>query len=228
MAKVLKNGFEGVLNFEFVDFGKPEPGEAEDSKSVDVEDQIREIIRRTKEEALREAEELKKKAYEEGYRAGFEKGETEAKKVIEKVLAEYEKRFADSVERLNETVDRLKGQYAELEDSVADIALSIAEKVVARKLEEDRSVIVDMVKEALSHALSKKLTLRLNRSDAEVVERRLNEIAQDRQLNIVRDETLGKGSVVIEEENGNVVKATVENKLQQIRGLLNNEQASQD
>ncbi len=101
------------------------------------------------------------------------------------------------------------------------MVLDIAKKVIADELKTNRDAVNSMVKDAIGLTDSKKLKIKLNPGDASKLDKEL--ISESKEVEIVEDESLKEGSVIIEEENGNVIDASVDTKLEQIKGTLVNE-----
>ncbi len=193
----------------------------------EIEKKINQIIENTKREALKEAERLKEKGYregfEKGYREGFEKGLKEAQEKLNTVIEEYTKRSDEAIKKLMKTAKEMEERYKELENSAADAVISIANKVIAKTIEVDREAIISMIKEALNLTESKKLKIRLNPEDAANLEERMESMPTSKDIEIVSDNSLSRGSILIEEENGNIIDAGVNAKIAQIANTIKNE-----
>ena len=126
-----------------------------------------------------------------------------------------------AIEKLVLTAKEVSKKYEELENVATDMVLDIAKKVIAGELKTNRDAVNSMVKDAIGLTESKKLKIKLNPEDASKLDRNL--ISESKEVEIVEDESLKEGSVIIEEENGNVIDASVDTKLEQIKGTLVNE-----
>lgn len=172
-----------------------------------------------RENILKEAEIIKKQAHDEGYNEGYKEGK-------DKSLEEFTKHIkscADSVILLNGTIDVLKTKYEKLENSVADSVIALAEKVVARHLNEDKTAIVSMTKEALGLTETNRIKIKLNSEDAGVIKKYIENIEDGKNIEILADENLKRGSIIIEEENGNIIDAGTDAKFEQMKSKLINE-----
>jgi len=113
--------------------------------------------------AQRRADELARGAAERGHAEGFEQGK--AKGFEQGAAQGHAQALAESKQRLAEVGDAFANLAAqwdagaeqlhrEAQHAVLEFALRLAEKVVHRVIEADRSVVVDQVAHALSHVLS--------------------------------------------------------------------------
>ncbi len=190
-----------------------------------IEKELRSIIESTKQQALEEArlikEQAKKEGFELGYREGYEKGLKDAKGIFDKTIEEYTQKMQQAIEKLVLTAREISKKYEELENVATDMVLDIAKKVIADELKTNRDAVNSMVKDAIGLTDSKKLKIKLNPEDASKLDKEL--ISESKEVEIVEDESLKEGSVIIEEENGNVIDASVDTKLEQIKGTLVNE-----
>ncbi len=190
-----------------------------------IEKELKTIIETTKQQALEEArlikEQAKKEGFELGYREGYEKGLKDAKGIFDKTIEEYTQKMQQAIEKLVLTAKEVSKKYEELENVATDMVLDIAKKVIAGELKTNRDAVNSMVKDAIGLTESKKLKIKLNPEDASRLDRDL--LSESKEVEIVEDESLKEGSVIIEEENGNVIDASVDTKLEQIKGTLVNE-----
>lgn len=91
---------------------------------------------------LRHAEEIQRKAYEEGFaagdKAGREEGEREAAVLIEKISA------------ILTDIAHFKEQFTEsMQQQVIDLSLAIARRVILEEINEQPEIVVRMVRESL-------------------------------------------------------------------------------
>jgi len=110
----------------------------------------------TEEDIFREAEEIQRRAYEEGYTAGEKAGRAEGEKqaeiIVQKIgfilsdLTEFQKNFVTTMEK-----------------QVVDLAFAIARKILRDEISARPELIVSMVREALKRLQkSGKITIRIN------------------------------------------------------------------
>lgn len=108
------------------------------------------------EKALKNATEIKKSAWDEGYREGWNEGAAAVEKAGQKQ--------AEELKSLLSELDAFKnGLYNELEKDVLALSLDIAEKIVNTELEKDDSMYIAMVKKAISRLnIESRFVLRVN------------------------------------------------------------------
>ncbi|WP_022669670.1 FliH/SctL family protein [Hippea alviniae] len=191
----------------------------------EIKRQLQTIIETTKQEALKEAqlikEQAKKEGFELGYKEGYEKGLKDAKGIFDKTIEEYTAKMQQAIAKLIDTAAEISRRYEELENAATDMVLQIAKKVIAGELVQNKDAINNMVKEALGIVESDKIKLKMHPDDAKNVN--ISSLGSNKNIEIVEDDKLSKGSLIIEEANGNVIDASVDTKLKQIKGSLVNE-----
>lgn len=202
---------------------KPEDGFVLDKEAIKKE--LQEIIETTKKQALEEArlikEQAKKEGFELGYREGYEKGLKDAKEVFDKIIEEYTLKIQQAIEKLAMTAREISEKYEELENVATDMVLDIAKKVISNELKTNREAVRSMVRDAMGLVDSKKLKIRMNPEDVSKLDKSI--LSESKTVEIVGDKELKEGSLIIEEENGNIIDASVDTKLEQIKGTLVNE-----
>ena len=190
-----------------------------------IKKELQEIIETTKKQALEEArlikEQAKKEGFELGYREGYEKGLKDAKEVFDKIIEEYTHKTQQAIEKLAMTAREISEKYEELENVATDMVLDIAKKVISNELKTNREAVRSMVRDAMGLVDSKKLKIRMNPEDVSKLDKSI--LSESKTVEIVGDKELKEGSLIIEEENGNIIDASVDTKLEQIKGTLVNE-----
>lgn len=190
-----------------------------------IKKELQEIIETTKKQALEEArlikEQAKKEGFELGYREGYEKGLKDAKGVFDKIIEEYTLKIQQAIEKLAMTAREISEKYEELENVATDMVLDIAKKVISNELKTNREAVRSMVRDAMGLVDSKKLKIRMNPEDVSKLDKSI--LSESKTVEIVGDKELKEGSLIIEEENGNIIDASVDTKLEQIKGTLVNE-----
>ena len=152
-------------------------------------------------EKMREAEEAYERRKEEGYREGLLAGKMEiAERMMNQMLS-----GVDYLERM--------------EGAMVDVVIAGLRKILDDM--GDRERIVSVVKKALTYVRNqKKVILRLNPAEAEMVQERLGEIMRDYPgiglLDIAPDARLPRGGCSMECELG-VIDGSVETQLEAIR-----------
>lgn len=145
-------------------------------------------------EVEKEAEELRKKAVEEGFQEG---------------LIQLNKHILDLEEHSRKI-------YRETQNSILRLALQAAKKIVNKELEIHPDTIVDIVMQALAPVKqSHKITLFVNKADRDILEEnkpRIKEIFEQLQFFGIQERAdISPGGCVIETESG-IINASVENQ----------------
>ena len=225
--KVAEYEFEELIEDEKVGENREADGETADTNPENIEEKLKSIIENTQKEAQKQSEiikeQAKKEGFEVGYKEGFEKGAKEAKEKFDRIIAEYTAKMEQAINKLVEKSNDIDEKYRQLELNATDAVLSIASKVIAKKIEEDKDAIAAMIKEALNLTQSKKIKLKLNPESARNIADKLETLSSDKVIEIVEDSKLSKGSVMLEEEDGNIIDAGVDAKLEQIKNSIKNE-----
>jgi len=202
-------------------------GEISDANPENIEEKLKIIIENAQKEAQKQSEiikeQAKKEGFEAGYKEGFEKGSKEAKEKFDRIIEEYTTKMEQAINKLVSKANDIDKQYKQLELNATDAVLSVASKVIAKKIEEDKDSIASMIKEALNLTQSKKIKLKLNPENARNIADRLDTLSNGKIIEIVEDSKLSKGSVMLEEEDGNIIDAGVDAKLEQIKNSIKNE-----
>lgn len=222
-----------VAKYKFEEFSKKNDNtnnKFENSSELNkdnIQAQLTSIIEKTQKEAYKQAETIKEKAkkegFEAGYREGLKKGIKEAQQKFDNTAKEYTERMEKAIQKLIETSQSMDIKYKELENGATDAILSVASKVIAKKIEEDKDAILSMLKEALGLTQSKKLKIKLNPEDTQNIENNIKDISNNKTVELIEDNKLPKGSILIEEEDGNIIDASVDAKLEQIKNSIKNE-----
>lgn len=160
----------------------------------DLLEKTRTDINAAQERAQQEAEELKKKGYDDGYQEG--------------------------VVQLNEQILGLENEKKrlrhEMNQLILPLALKAAKKVVAGELKAHPETIVNIVLQALAPVMQNhKITIYVNKADKDILEAekpRLKEkLEQIESLVIKERDDISPGGCMIETESG-IINATIENQ----------------
>ena len=97
---------------------------------------------------LHEKEELKKQAFDQGRKDGYELGKAEGKE-----------HYLQLIEQANENIFLAKSEFNKkldsLEETVLSVGMVVAEKILGRKLEEEPTIFLDVVKNAIKEVKEK-------------------------------------------------------------------------
>lgn len=165
----------------------------------------------------------------EEYQAGFEAGRRYAEQTLR---TEYEHRLNESDGRIAALAADVGRQFEEFrtaaERDIVRLAIAIAERIVKREIRLEDTFVVRQIQEAMKRLIGvERIRIRINPSDEEIVRKHRNELLTSadavRELTIEADETIPRGSCVLESDGGNV-DASVQTQLERIEAALLNDQ----
>ena len=192
----------------------PWMGEAEDILRI-----ARAEAKAILDEANSKAEEFLLRGREEGYQKGYVEG-----------LAAARTDVLDDVRRIAELARNVAVDMSWIlstsEEAVVELALSIAEKVVHKRLTEDRDLVVSMVKGALEYVdLMDVIRVRVNPEDLEILRSYWEDGqigAGSKNIELTADPSVEVGGCIID-TNSSVVDAQIETKLAEIEKAFHSE-----
>lgn len=161
-----------------------------------------------------ERERAFKEAYAKGYEAGFQIGWQEAYRQQQERISAFQRDLQALITRIESAMSLW---YQKAEYGLATLARELSEKIIHEELQLNPEKIRTIVREALRTASSGlSARIRVNPYDLPALNANPEDIlsasAGIRQLEIVGDETLSRGSTIIECDNG-IIDATVQAKL---------------
>lgn len=169
------------------------------------------------EEAAKEAENIQLKAYEDG----FAKGKEEA--------LHQEAEHAENIRRqflmlLKELRASEESRNATMEENILKLSLKIAEKIVNLSMENDDSIFMGLVKEAVSRLNAReKFTIHLNQREYDRFFAEgsgwLSDAIQSASFSVTADAFIAPGGITVISQDG-VVRAGVDTQLEKLRKAL--------
>ena len=105
-------------------------------------------IEQQKNNWLQEKEELKKLAFEQGRNEGYELGKVEGREQYQRLIEEANNIILLSKKEYNEKVDSV-------EETMLALSIMVAEKILGRKLKDDPTLFLDVVKNAIKEVKEK-------------------------------------------------------------------------
>ncbi len=155
----------------------------------------------------REIEEIQRQAREEGFAQGRAEGLQAGQREIAARVAELEA-VLGTLSRPLEELD------AEVENELVTLAIAIARQLVRRELKTAPGEVLAVVRNALSAlpAAARKVRLRLNPEDAELVREAMSVNEAEQGWQIIEDPVLTRGGCKVETETSQI-DATVESRL---------------
>ncbi|MCS7315022.1 MAG: FliH/SctL family protein [Bryobacterales bacterium] len=165
------------------------------------------------EEARREAAVGQQQAFEAGYRKGAEEGFQQASSQLKPLL----EGLGQTLKEWQQARRRLR---REAERDLVQLAIAIARRILHRELQVDPEALLGLVKAALERLEGREVDrIRVHPADAGLVSSYLEQ-AGLRQVRLIADPQLARGSLLLETEQG-TLDASVETQLEEIRyGLL--------
>ncbi len=197
------------------------------------------IVTAAEQEAERVAAQIGDEAQRQGHAEGFERGLAEGRKrgceeAIASAAAQFEQLQRSWIDAAQQWEQRHQEMQSQGRRDVLALALRLAELVVHRIVQVDRSVVVDQLAAALSYVLrSMEVTVRIHRDDRQLLEQAMPqliaEFSQVKSLSLVDDDQIDRGGCVISYGQGQV-DATVETQLRRLVMMIlpDPEQAAED
>lgn len=171
------------------------------------------------------ATEIRDQARDAGRTEGYDAGKAQGTEELSPVIATF-----------RELVDGVRAARAAVisgaEPEIVRLAMAIAERIVHTEVANNRNVIVENVRNALTRLVNREVvTLRLNPTDLEAIRQYRDAIiaASDvEHLRIVEDQRVDRGGVVVETEAG-TIDAKIATQLREAkRALLTEESIALD
>ncbi len=144
-------------------------------------------------------EEEKKRAYDDGVAAATSELEASYRAKFE----ESEKVLVSSVKKLEETVGVYEGKLSDIERELGKTAVSIAEQVIKKEVNENSSkVALALVRELLSKLKdASKIKIKVSKQDAEYLK---SALAGESKVTIEEDDAIQRGGIVVLSDIGNL------------------------
>ncbi len=175
--------------------------------------------------AREEAEAIKKNAYIQGeklgYEAGLTKGMEEGLKEGRQSIDEEQHRMLRSCKHLYESILRKRQQLVdEASEEMLELSYEIAEKILCIEIERNDKLIIEVFRQAVGALMSKqKISVRLNPVDAEQLQNAKEPLVDElgiEGLSIIADEKLDRMSCVVKTPN-ETVDASINTQLEEIK-----------
>lgn len=161
------------------------------------------------ENAKKEAEEIKKAAYEEGFskgqKAGYEEGKSALAMELDSHRALLDNEYASKARALEEEFSNMQ---RELEPDMVDKLSMIIKHVIGIKLEDERDIIIGILDRVLSGQNSSgRYLIHISKADFEMVSEKLPLLSKNagiaiENLELIEDHTIATGGCLLETEAG--------------------------
>ncbi len=160
--------------------------------------------------AQEESENIKKSAFEEGYRAGLEKASTDME-VFRNNLAQF--------------MGAQKDVFEYIAPDILEISVDIAKKIIKKEVEQDPQVLMNTIVDVLK-TVSKnepKIIIKVKPQAVQFIKDTIPNITYqygiDSKINIVADPSIEEGGCVFQTNNG-IVDASIDTQLEIIKKAL--------
>lgn len=238
LHNIIKHPSGNVKGYSFLDdFGEEKRESLPDMPPEDQEtkDLLEEAMRQAEEMMAQvrvEAEELRRKAqeegYEDGYRNGYQDGHQEAysdyKLKLDYELDQFQREMKESIEKVTEKKEEILDKYM---DDLKRVTLTIAEKIIQTSLKTSSEVVKRMILSATSKLKKNqwaKIYITKN-SIGSMVQGDVNLLKEltylSDNIKIITMESEEDGTCIIELPD-EVIDASVNTQMENIRDILNN------
>lgn len=160
--------------------------------------------------AQEESENIKKSAFEEGYRLGVEKSAADIENFKEQFSA---------------FMNARKDVFEYIAPDILEISVDIAKRIIKKELESDPQVLLNMIVDVLK-SVSKnepKVTIKVNPQSAQFVKDTIPnltyEFGIDSKINIVADPAIEDGGCILQTNNG-IVDVSIDTQMEIIKKAL--------
>ncbi|GEM_PF-1087251 len=206
-------------------FGEVFPWEVEERKKKEEKKEEKKEV---------DLEKIKKEAYLQGVKEGFERGrnsaEKEADERIRKLEEDYKKEIqkikAQIIEKLEKVIDEIsslrKNIILKAEEDIRELSLLIAKKVIKKEASESSEVVLNNIISALENTpIKDKIIVKLNPEDYSVLSgmKELRDILGVKEIILKKDENISKGGCIVETEFCEI-SATLESQFKIIEDAI--------
>ncbi len=151
--------------------------------------------------------------YKEGYEIGYGEGKSESEVLIKEAL-----------EIKDNYIKKRNRMLKELEEDIILLVISIYEKVLYKKVEEDKELIISLVLNGIDNLeISEKLTIIVSSEDFHIVNESKDIILAKAslidELDIKMNSSMEKGDCILETSRGSV-DVSLKNQLKEVKDLL--------
>ncbi len=160
--------------------------------------------------AQEESENIKKSAFEEGYRAGLEKAGSDLEK------------FRES---LNSFMNAKKDVFEYIAPDILEISVDIAKKIIKKEVDADPQILIDTIVDILKTTSKNepKIVIRVRPQAVQFIKDTIPNITYqygiDSKINIVADPSVEEGGCIFQTNNG-IVDASVDTQIEIIKKAL--------
>ena len=160
--------------------------------------------------AMEESENIKKSAFEEGYRLGLENAKTD----VENFKNEFQK-----------FMSARKDVFEYIAPDILEISVNIAKKIIKKELNTDPQVLINTIIDVLKTVAKSesKVTIKVNPQSVQFIKDTIPIIAYEygieAKVNILADPSIENGGCIFQTNNG-IVDASIDTQLEIIKKAL--------
>lgn len=160
--------------------------------------------------AMEESENIKKSAFEEGYRLGLENAKTD----VENFKNEFKK-----------FMSARKDVFEYIAPDILEISVNIAKKIIKKELNTDPQVLINTIIDVLKTVAKSesKVTIKVNPQSVQFIKDTIPNIAYEygieAKVNILADPSIENGGCIFQTNNG-IVDASIDTQLEIIKKAL--------
>ena len=182
--------------------------------------------RELEKEALKLSQEVQETAYKEAYNLGKEEGRKEA-------FDQEKARIDDEIETFRKIIEEIRsiktGLLKDNEKHIVNLCFYLAKRLLMKEIDENVEYPKTIIKRAIEMAQSdENITIRLSPTDYKFIMRNKEEVLADLNLNQntkIEEEDMERGGVILETNYG-VIDASIEQRLEKLKDLLEGQMKS--
>lgn len=174
------------------------------SRATDFLDSVKAEARTMLDNCAKECDALREKARQQGMNDGMAHVERLAEQIAARQAAEKVQQAAQSIQQICDDLEEATKQWLrEWQHETVAIAIGIAEKLVARQIQSDPSILLQWIEDTvrLIHS-QRKITIRLHAEDAMILSAALTEMLEssspNTEIQLIDDPSVGRFGAVIQ------------------------------
>ncbi|MFC1725551.1 FliH/SctL family protein [candidate division KSB1 bacterium] len=194
---------------------------AEEKYKEDVAEEVKRVIDialdREREKLNKEFEQKLVEKHDEGKDVGIEICQQESSERVERALGTLKSIIEDATFKRTNILNNA-------EKDVLELASYLAEKVILKKIDLDKGIVVEVVKDTLKYISGEvKIKIKLNPEDIdsikEVKEDFLSQFDNIAEMELVSDKAVNRGGCIIETDNG-IVDSNISTRFEAVKEEL--------
>lgn len=174
------------------------------------------------EKALPNIDEIYQKAFNEGYEKAKNESALDCEQKLSNLKNQYDTKLLNLNNELKQSLQLIDARFNEtketiknLENDMINIAIEISQKIIEKEIQNPET-LKNLIRKTLSFAKSDKVKLKLNAEEAKLIE------SEFKNIEIIGDPALEMGTIIVEEDS-NIIDASINTKLEELKRSLINE-----